>query len=273
MDAALRIVPSRDESTAAIAELKLRDDTLKFAAKWLEFGIDRKTAKRPVMTLPYGSTRQSCTQYIFQAILEKDKDFFGKNQAFKAAVWLTTHMWAAIGEVVIAATEAMEWLQQCASAMNKVGKPLAWKTPDGFVAYQHSTVIETIKINTQLAGRFQIRIGTHTDILDKNKQRLGIAPNFVHSHDGCHLRMTVRRARELGVQDFALIHDDYGSHCANTAKLHQAIREAFVDMYKNNDPIENFKKVLEACGAKVPPVPRKGILDIDDVLKADYFFG
>src|SRR5690606_26884152 len=28
-----------------------------YARRWLSFGIDRKVAKRPVMTLPYGSTR------------------------------------------------------------------------------------------------------------------------------------------------------------------------------------------------------------------------
>jgi len=273
MDAALQAVPSVLDTPDARALNAYRLATLKYAPLWMAFGIDRKTAKRPVMTLPYGSTRQSCTAYIFQAVLDKDKDFFGKNEGFKAAVWLTSHMWAAIGEVVIAATEAMEWLQKCASAMNKVNKPLAWKTPDGFVAYQHSTVIETIKINTQLAGRFQIRIGNHTDILDKNKQRLGIAPNFVHSMDATHLRMTVRRARELGVQDFALIHDDYGSHCANTAKMHQAIRESFVDMYEHNDPLDNFRKILLACGAKVPDMPKKGDLILSDVLKAEYFFG
>lgn len=244
-----------------------------YAAKWLEYGLTRKDVKRPVMTLPYGSTQQSCTKYLFLAILERDKNFFGEGKAFSAAVWLTKHVWAAIGDVVIAATEAMEWLQKCATAMNRINKPLAWKTADGFVAYQHSTKIETVQIETKLAGRFRLNIGAYTDELDKVKQRLGVAPNFVHSMDATHLRMTIRKAKERGITDLALIHDDYGTHCANTHILHEVIRETFVELYGANDPIQHMADVIKACGGKVPPMPKRGTLDLNDVLKAEYFFG
>ncbi|MDV3197440.1 MAG: DNA-directed RNA polymerase, partial [Sweet potato little leaf phytoplasma] len=42
-----------------------------FAERWLAYGIDRKITKRPVMTLPYGATRQSCTEYIWEALVDK----------------------------------------------------------------------------------------------------------------------------------------------------------------------------------------------------------
>ena len=38
------------------------------ATKWLSIGIDRKCAKRPVMTLPYGATQQSARQYILEYV-------------------------------------------------------------------------------------------------------------------------------------------------------------------------------------------------------------
>lgn len=250
-----------------------RSEALIFAAKWLQFGIDRKLCKRPVMTLPYGATRQSCTQYLFQTILEKNKEHFGAGMNFKAAVWLTPLVWAAIGEVVVAATEAMSWLQKCATAMNRIDQPIKWTTADGFVAWQHSREIETVKIETQLAGRFQVRVGHHTDKIDKHAQRNGMSPNFVHSCDATHLRMTVLNMEKRGVTDLALIHDDYGTHAADTDTLHRVIRETFVELYGQNDPLSVFKDECEASGADVPEMPPRGTLDLNDVLKSEYFFG
>ncbi|MCY1708368.1 DNA-directed RNA polymerase [Pannonibacter sp. SL95] len=233
--------------------------------------IPRSLSKRPVMTLPYGSTRQSCTQYVYSSILDIDRDSFPSN--FSAAVWLTPHLWESIGEVVVAAREAMTWLQACAKAMNKADKPLAWTTNDGFVAYQGSRQVESVQIETQLAGRFRLRVGRITNKLDKAKQRNGIAPSFVHSQDAAHLRETVRRAKAAGLTSISTIHDDYGTHAADTDVLHKVIREAFVSMYMDRCPLEEFKDAHEKRGVKLPPVPEKGTLHIEDVLRSPYFFG
>lgn len=263
--------PQLDGTDAGYAVWKQWRDDCEFPGKWLSFGLDRKVAKRPVMTLPYGSTRQSATQYIYQEILKRDKKHFSNN--FAAAVWLTGIMWKSIGEVVVAAAEAMQWLQKCASAMNKIDAPIQWTTADGFVAYQESNIIDTVKIDTQLAGRFQIRVGTHSDKLDYNKQRSGISPNFVHSQDATHLRMTVRNLAKAGIKDIALIHDDYGTHACNTDIMHRVIRETFVELYRDNDPLAAFAEACEAAGAVPPKLPKRGSLRIEDVLDSRYFFG
>lgn len=246
---------------------------MSIARSWMSFGIDRKLCKRPVMTLPYGATRQSCQQYLFQEILARNKEHFAKGKNFKAATWLTGFVWAAIGEVVVAAAQAMSWLQKCATAMNKIDKPIQWTTADGFIAYQHSKVIETVQITTQLQGRFQVRVGTITDEIDGNKQRMGVSPNFVHSQDATHLRMTVLNAVKAGIDDLMLIHDDYGTHAADTEALHKVIRETFVELYAENDPLEAFAAACREAGATLPPLPSKGSLNLLDVLVSLYFFG
>ena len=259
------------ERLTAAADTDGGEDYL-FASKWLEFGVDRKLAKRPVMTLPYGATRQSCTQYIFQEIIARDKELFGKGYNFKAAVWLTPILWASIGEVVVAAKEAMAWLQDCASAMTKAGLPLRWVTADGFVAWQSSQVIESVQVATQLNGLFKIRVGTVTDKLDGSKQRQGISPNFVHSQDATHMRMTVLNCLSRGITDFALIHDDYGTHACDTDALHAVIRETFVELYGRFDPLDAFRAQQEVAGGVLPPLPGKGSLDLQMVLSSLYFF-
>jgi DNA-directed RNA polymerase, mitochondrial len=248
------------------------------AIKWIEYcdkygkgSIPRSLAKRPVMTLPYGATRQSCTQYIFESILETDREFF--EGSFKAACWLTPYLWSSIGDVVVAARDAMDWLQKSAGVISRENAPIEWSASDGFPIYQGTRIIESVKIETQLAGRFQLKIGKFTENMDKNKQRLGIAPNFVHSCDADHLRATVRDAYALGITDLALIHDDYGTHACDTDKLHKVIRSAFVTLYSENDPLAAFKAANEAEGITLPDLPMKGDLDLASVADSRYFFG
>lgn len=248
------------------------------AAHWLAF-LDkigakgqRSLAKRPVMTLPYGATRQSCTKYVYAAILDNDTEYFTEGN-FKAAIWLTEHLWKSIGEVVVAARAGMDWLQKCAGAVTKVGKPIIWHTSDNFPIVQYSRVIETTQIETQLAGRFQVRVGTITDKLDGPRQRSSVAPNFVHSQDASHLRGTCRLAARYGILDMACIHDDYGTHAADTDRLQKIIRAAFVLEYRDRCPLSTFASEQLASGADLPPMPKRGSLDLAQVINSPYFFG
>jgi DNA-directed RNA polymerase len=250
---------------------------ISFMEKYGEGSLPRSLAKRPVMTQPYGSTRQSCTEYIYTATVgivpQKHFTVQEVNCTFKASAALTPLMWSSIGDVVVAARLGMDWLKKCASRMSKKGLGVSWRTKDGFVVYMYEQEKEVISISTVLAGRYQAAVGNHLDKLNKYGQRNGVSPNFVHSHDASHLRSTVLRAKALGINSLALIHDDYGTHAADTDLLHRAIRESFVDMYENFDPVENFKQWQEILAKEdMPSAPDKGTLDIKLVLNSTFFF-
>lgn len=260
----------------------LRTSTTTLLSAWSEFanmygegkGLPRAVAKRPVMTMPYGSTRQSCTQYINEAVNKYNSEWFGKGKAFTASVALTPIMWESIGEVVVAARLGMEWLQKAASAMGKKGLGVTWQTPDGFLVHMFEPTTDIQRTKTQLAGMFVVRIGNATTELNKRRQRNAVAPNFVHSMDAAHLRATIIKARARGITSLALIHDDYGTHAADTDGLHSVIRECFVEQYSGTCPLERFKAWQEAIlGAKLPDLPPKGTLDITEVLRSEFFFG
>lgn len=250
-------------------------------ARWNQFAsvygdgkLPRSVAKRPVMTMPYGSTRQSCTTYIHVAIVETDPMWFGANASFAAATALTPLLWSSIGEVVVAAREGMDWLKKCANVMSKHGLGITWRTRDGFVVHMFERKLESVQIDTVLAGRFQAVVGNYTDELSKHGQRNGVAPNFVHSQDGAHLRATIIRALQRGITSLALIHDDYGTHAADTDTLHEVIRECFVEQYTEFDPLGSFKEWQEAISkVQMPALPPSGNLDITEVLRSPFFFG
>lgn len=257
-----------DADTEGIDWLKL---LIEFIDKHGDGTIPRKCAKRPVMTLPYGSTRQSCTKYIFEYIMETDREHFPGN--FKAACWLTPHLWKSIGEVVVAARDAMGWLQKCVGVLSKKNEPIHWTALDGFPVYQGTRVINSTKIDTQLGGRFQLRIGSFTDEIDKNRQRNAVSPNFVHSQDAAHMRAVVRKCSAEGILPLAFIHDDFGTHAADTDRLHEIIRETFVELYTSHDPLRALAAQYEGTEFELPELPAYGTLDIESVKQSAYFFG
>lgn len=265
------------EVASVLTEKVRRSTTLQEREQWLTHAkenmgkLPRGLTKRPVMTLPYGSTRQSCREYIYKYLVEDAPNLFDKDMRFKASVALTPLLWGSIGEVVIAARKGMDWIQECASALAKENKGITWTVPSGFVVFQNRKKTKSRQVHTELAGHFRLRLDEDTKRTDVMKQKLGAAPNFVHSLDACHLMLTINRAREQGITSFACIHDDYGTHAADTPKLHKCIREAFVDLYKNNDPIQDLIKANASVA--LPEPPPRGTLDIEQVLKAAYFFG
>lgn len=243
-----------------------------FCKKHGDGNVPRSLAKKPVMTLPYGSTKRTCTDTIFSYIRETDKGFF-KGGDFSAALHLTPLLWDSISDTVVAARSAMAFVQACADRLARLGHPIEWTTPLGFPVYQASYEIETKQINTQIAGRIQIRIGTFSDKLDLNRQRQGASPNFVHSLDATHQHMMVLTAEAEGICHFALVHDSFGTHACNIGKLHSIIRETFLDLYEENDPLAELVKSNAADDIEFPSLPKKGKLNLREVLSADYFFG
>jgi len=259
-------------------KLKLYPDNPQLQ-KWLALAesdggqLSRNLTKRPVMTLPYGSTRQSCREYIFKYLLEYKPDFFNKKERFMLSVALTPILWQSIAEVVIAARSAMDWIQKCAGILAKAGHGVTWVTPSGFLVYQERKKTKSRQVHTELAGHFRLRLDEDLPSIDGNKQRLGAAPNFIHSMDASHLTLTLKRAKEAGLTALACIHDDYGTYAADTPKLHQCIREGFLEQYSQFDPIQRFIDANQHEGIILPPKPIVGNLDINQILKAGYFFG
>lgn len=266
---------------ASVCTRKLKGVSGELSALWRAYAatqpdgtLPRGLAKKPVMTLPYGSTQQSCRESIYKFIIDETKDYFPKDQRFKLSVMLTPILWSSINEVVVAARKAMDWIQRCAAIVAKANRPLIWWTPLGFPVYQDRKKILLRRVETELAGRFQIGVGEATGEMDIHKNKLGSSPNFVHSMDACHLMLTINKALEYGITSFACIHDDYGTHAADTDTLHQAIREAFVQLYTENDPLLEFKILNEDNGnLTFPDAPLRGRLDLAQILDSDYFFG
>lgn len=236
--------------------------------------IPRSAAKKPVMTLPYGSTYRACTDSVYDWYCAQGHDFLPKGTVFRHSVVFSSVLWASIGKVVIAARAAMKWIQSVARVLAKENYPLVYKSPDGFPMVQFSAKREKVRITTQVGGRVDLVLQSELEGIDSRKAGSSASPNFTHNCDKTHMFLCVEAGVKEGIRDFAMIHDDFGVHARFVVKWHRIIREQFVRMYTENSPLDDLKQQLEdRYGVELPDVPAKGKLDIAGVLSAAYFFG
>lgn len=240
----------------------------RFLRIWLEHGINRTLVKRSVMTLPYGSTRFSCADFIVGDYLKLGKvPQFEKSEYQAAAQYLSHFVWDAIGLVVVKAREAMSWLQASARQIIKSGQTeISWIAPCGFPVKQFYQEQDSHRIRTNLCGNAFLRINVDGARPDINAHKNGVAPNFIHSFDAAHLKLVAVEAAKHGLS-LAMIHDDYGTHAADAELLFRIIREVFVRMYEAYDPLQAFADAYD-----LPQPPAKGSLDLSLVLSSPYFF-
>lgn len=251
------------------------------AANWLAlFGrhsngkMGRKLAKPPVMTLPYGSTLQTCTQTTHRWYLELKDDFFPDKTAFKHSVFMAKIIWESIGEVVIAARAAMKWLQKVGRILAKNGHPVVYVSPIGFPMVQFTPLMEKKDLEAQIGGRIRMKILKELPGIDPYKAANGISPNTIHEVDSTHMHMVVAAAVEEGMTHFAMIHDDFGTHACHIERFQEIIREQFVKLHSETRILDDLKaQHEERYGVELPDVPPYGSLDLKEVIRSPFFFG
>ena len=146
---------------------------------------------------------------------------------------------------------------------------------------QDYRVTKTRQIDSVVCGtRLRVRFNDETDKIDSRKMVNAIAPNVVHSLDSTHLLLTVLRAAEHQIFSYALIHDSFGTHAADTERFFQLIRETFVELYceKVFEQLEQeFTQQINLTVAQrkkrpIPTLPSPGKYSLDQVLNSLFAF-
>jgi DNA-directed RNA polymerase len=263
-------------SSEIIAQDALGGSTV--AQRW-EGKITRKLTKRNTMTTPYGVSEYGMKDQLmkdFDKMIEDGVDF-GFLPSLEDAGYLAEVNYRAISETVVAARDAMDWLQKAAKVAASNNLPISWVTPSGLPVLQSYRKVLGKRYDFDIEGkRFRMMLKIEGDELDRRRQSSGISPNFVHSLDAAHMMRTVDYCLDEGVTSFAMIHDSYGTHAADADTLAQQLRQAFVDQYSSN-VLEDFRTQLVSAlppelAAKVPPIPPMGTLELSSVLDSEYFF-
>lgn len=268
----------------------------KYAEEWLRISIKRGMTKKPVMTLPYGSSQLTCRDSIsdylndLQAKANKQALASGMptgnihnftnaegEMPIKGALSFASGMtWSAIGEVVIAARAAMRYIKNLTKLIAQSGNSFYIEAPTGFVVKQ--TIYEETKdkqVFTSMLGGCKFRVTEQTSIIDVVRMQSSCAPNFVHTMDASHLILSVCYFDIAKINSIAVIHDSFGTHACDTEELRYLLRRSFVDMYLSYDVIQHVKDFNEEVHMMEfdVEVPEKGNLVLEDIMDSKYTFG
>lgn len=242
------------------------DENKELSRQWLDFGLDRNGAKRPVMVVPYAGTRISCLEYLRSWAIEKEAKEFADGSPFGveksttgpdgkvsrkggvgcACLFGSAVLWNAISATTPSARRGMTFIQGvgCSAARTPEGatQGIHWTVPGtGFIVHMAPKVQTESRVVTSLLGNARVRFSykEDTEAVDVRAIRTGIAPNFVHSMDAGHLMLTICQAVDQGVTNFRVIHDSYGTTCADTTLLHRCIRSQFLGLHQR-EVLESF---------------------------------
>ena len=252
---------------------KLKAINSELALAWLKVGITKKITKKPVMTLPYSSTKRSCRNGIVKFIAENETPFKSNKKIWEAAAFLSDVIWDSTADTLKSAVVCMKWLKNSAKKVSKVNSGIMWKTVLGVPVYRATYKRDAVRVSIWSEGvQFaKCNIRKDTSKINSLKQSQGIAPDFIHSSDASHLFLTVLTTGDL--PGYSMIHDEYCTHAAHVNKLTKCTKASFVAMYKTFNTLKMFKEDVEQfSGVELDEPPAKGTFDMDEVLKSDYFF-
>jgi DNA-directed RNA polymerase len=261
----------------------LRNSSESYAAMWLELGPDRSLTKPIVMTLAYSATRRSMMRHCQEWSHERGMQLNGmeswpfKAGGLKACYWMADLLYSEATKLIQPAQSTMAWFKKLGSAAGKLDTELMWTSPSGLNVYQNYPRYTATSINLRTLSPVMHFIGKvydNVDGLDQRRMANSLSANVIHSLDSGHMALTLCNASRV-IKNFGGIHDCFLTTAAEMATLRQVVRATFAEMYAD-DPLADITEQLAGqipvqAYSKLPPLPRLGNFDIDQVNDADYF--
>jgi len=228
--------------------------------------LQRKTIKRPVMTLGYGATISGVRNQIFE-----DTQTLSEPLKFKDKPYWTNPFADLVMSVMLKELKGpailLNLFETLATEFNTRKEHLGWTVPiTNFKVLQQYYNTKEDRPRLNFCKRRRIRITIQPDelnTLNKQGQKRGASPNIVHSFDAAHLTLIVNESPFI----VTTVHDSFGSHPGNMEDLFRITREEFVRFYEADPLIQ----LLTQCNA-LHLLPNRGNLNLKSILNSEFAF-
>eukprot|EP00744_Colponema_vietnamica_P017772 GILI01025004.1.p1 GENE.GILI01025004.1~~GILI01025004.1.p1 ORF type:complete len:815 (+),score=124.39 GILI01025004.1:201-2447(+) len=245
--------------------------------------IKRKTIKRPIMTQVYGVTGYGMQEQIFEELYRQNfkHGLWTRVDVKEMSKYIRDKVLESLGVTFKETQECRKWLDQVTRIIWKcqpteLRNAFSWTTPLGLIVRQPYRTHRDTPLFTYNGFT---KISAQTASPASAKQLSAIAPNLIHSLDATHLAMTALEMQNRGLCMMA-VHDSFWTYACDLPTMSQVLREQFVALYDNYDPLfelkeqweEQFFFDLRRHGMKLPDPPKRGDLDLKNVLNSPYFF-
>jgi len=226
--------------------------------------IWRKTLKRNVMTLAYGGTKRGMGQQIIDDT--RDLSEYHRDMSMVWGYKLGSLVHDLCYEKLPGPAKMLTMFEQLAVQENDKDIPIAYTQIVTGFPFVHSYREPEKKRVKLFYGKEMLRINIQIwkeATLKKSKQKTGASPNIVHSLDAVHLTMCIHDAD----YPVTVVHDSFGCHAGNMNHMFMHVREKFVELYEL-DPLNHVMSQMDATHL----IPKKGNLDVTEVINSDYAF-
>lgn len=236
--------------------------------------IGRGLTKKPVMTLPYGGTREAVRLAVKAFLLEEFKDLGkdtpwhryvgeGNYEAFSErdlhdhplfnqdAGHLSALIWDSIAPAIPKAMQAMQALQALGSFVGERGmswrvglgpvEKRLWVTQAKSKAEQKRVTMKGFHLPSMVR---RLTLNAHSNEVDPKAHRTGIVANFIHSQDAAHLAATVQLFRGRGGGCVGSVHDCLMVRPSEASLMSACLRSAFVSLYEE-DPLSQPVRLID----------------------------
>ena len=117
------------------------------------------------------------------------------------------------------------------------------------------------------SGNFNVTFSRNamSDKRDISGERRGIAPNFIHSLDACHMRLFATAMARNGVTDIWSVHDAFGCHPNHIEDMRYIVNKTFVEVHQAD---ENGRGILSRLFYNLTGKELEvGDMDLSDIAK------
>ncbi len=234
---------------------------------WMQNGIPRGLAKKPVMTYVYGATLRGTCDFV-QTYVENETSWAwpDESKSYLYSQYAAKKLFQGIAATVPSAEYAMQWLRGVAREQPK-GKRMEWRSPTGFLVQHDYQAFVDKKVFIRSCGLHAVLVRESTEDTRPVQMQNAIAPNFVHALDAAHITFTALGMKNAGLSMVG-IHDSFGTHACDVDTLHSETRKAFHNMYSKGNILGEFMWDVGYVGE----MPMRGNFDLTQVLDSEFFF-
>lgn len=272
------------------------------AKQWLKVfasgEVPRAFAKRVVMTAAYGVTTGTIMSFAGELLNELDPKgrviAVAGEERKEARVWLakmvrrvlaspSTAMASVQGGRLASAETFMKWLGAVTTKASSGTGGMEWTTPSGWPWVLSYGRMERARVDARFREaeggpptRATAWLLEESDTkLSRQTQRASAPSNFIHGLDASALVFALGIMQERGVSGVGVIHDCVGGLATEMEAISVAVREGFVMLYAENDPVRSFYRAARRQAVDPDAIaepPERGAFDVSEVLESRYFF-
>jgi DNA-directed RNA polymerase len=250
----------------------------RYAAVWLELGVDRALVKGPVMSSVYGAQLRSifdglADHLIEHVELQQAADY--QRQIVLPARYMAQKLQQVLAPEIAPLLELKRWLEGISAVVVKRQRGIRWTSPMGLPVLLAGKQPANPPAPTLLHGSR----GWRTEDSSRRRHELsaratsrGITANLIHSFDAALLHALICRAEDVGAEVLPN-HDCFAAVPALATWLHRTVHSELRTLYLPEWLDEISAEIACNAGLKqLPSPPMVGTLVPGEIGQNSYCF-